>query len=223
MMLVSEIDLLKGAWLALVQCGVLVRDAVALYEAAAYSSAVALARLSHEELGKSSMLLDLWAQARKTGTLPESKAVAHMLWKHEEKQDRGMMTLPSDPETDALLETVTEGPVDQALTQHQREAWSRLVDISIRTPQDRHDQRVRNLFVDWDDQAGRWQTPSETSASEAYRCLCEALHDYRDAWTDRASKTSAHAFRTLVAVWPDHPTLPRPGRPTPPPGERGSP
>jgi hypothetical protein len=44
--------LLKGAWYPLEQCGRLLSDAVALYRQKSYSTAVALAMIGREELGK---------------------------------------------------------------------------------------------------------------------------------------------------------------------------
>ena len=45
--------LLEGSYYALIQCGRLLTSAVILYKASDYSTAVGLAALSHEELGRS--------------------------------------------------------------------------------------------------------------------------------------------------------------------------
>ena len=67
---VTSAVLLKGAWYALEQCGSLLRDAVLLYRAKAYPSAVALAMIGREELGKHRMLLEEWRKSQDTGKLP---------------------------------------------------------------------------------------------------------------------------------------------------------
>src|SRR2546422_11027789 len=48
--------LLRGAWYSLEQCGRLLSDAILLYREKSYSSAVALAMIGREELGKHRML-----------------------------------------------------------------------------------------------------------------------------------------------------------------------
>jgi AbiV family abortive infection protein len=214
-------NLLKGAWLARVQCGLLLRDAVALHEARGYASAVALALFAHEELGKSSMLLDFWTQARKTGGPPDSKAVICALKNHKEKQWHGMLTPPSDPDTDALIEMMMNLP--DRPTPEQDAAWTCLYENMKATPPDRHRQRMRSLFVDWDYTAGRWQTPSEVSASTAHRYLRDAIRDYHRAWTNRSPSEEEAACAALQVIWPDLPLLPDPGQPTPPTAERRRP
>jgi AbiV family abortive infection protein len=209
-------DLLKGAWLARVQCGVLLRDAVTLNEAGGYPSAVTLALFAHEELGKSSMLLDLWMQAEKTGAPSDSKAVICGLRDHEEKQWRGMLTPPSDPDTDALMEAVMNPP-DPPIPDWET-AWDRLYETVKATPLNRHRQRMRSLFVDWDRKAGRWQTPSDVSASIAHHYLSDAIHDYCNAWTDRSPEDYDRACKALATAWPNRPELPNPNHPTAPPG-----
>jgi hypothetical protein len=50
--MVSERVLLEGAWFALEQSGILLRDAVTLYERASPVTAVGLAMLAREEMAK---------------------------------------------------------------------------------------------------------------------------------------------------------------------------
>jgi len=56
--------LLKGTFLALEQCGLLLRDANILYQNGSYASTIVLAAFAHEELGRHRMLLDFWRRAR---------------------------------------------------------------------------------------------------------------------------------------------------------------
>src|SRR6516162_8496916 len=51
--------LLQGAVYALEQCGLLLRDANVLYRSGSYASAVVLAAFAREELGRSTIILDL--------------------------------------------------------------------------------------------------------------------------------------------------------------------
>ena len=51
--------LLEGAYYALEQCGLLLRDAVQLYNGSSYATAVVLAAFAREELGREKILLAL--------------------------------------------------------------------------------------------------------------------------------------------------------------------
>src|SRR6266566_893285 len=57
---VSERVLLEGMWFSLEQCGRLLRDAVNLFEGGSDPTAVGLAMLAREEMGKARILRDLW-------------------------------------------------------------------------------------------------------------------------------------------------------------------
>src|SRR5262245_7312944 len=58
---VDSAYLTKGAYLALEQGGLLLRDANCLYRSGAFASAVVLAAFAREELGRAGILLDLRA------------------------------------------------------------------------------------------------------------------------------------------------------------------
>src|SRR6266478_4621897 len=85
--------LLKGALYALEQCGILLRDAAGLYRAKAYPSAVALAMIGREELGKYRMLLQEWRDAESSGKLPAVEAIQAACADHIEKQKRAVLGL----------------------------------------------------------------------------------------------------------------------------------
>ena len=90
---VSADVLLRGAWYAIEQCGLLLRDAVALHRAKAYPSAVALALLGREELGRYKILLDFWKTAAKGAILPSVAEVRAACDDHEKKQRRAQLSL----------------------------------------------------------------------------------------------------------------------------------
>jgi AbiV family abortive infection protein len=83
--------LLKGAWYALEQCGILLRDASVLYNEKAYPSAVALAMIGREELGKYRMLLEEWRKAGSTKKLPTVEAIQDGCAEHIDKQKRAVL------------------------------------------------------------------------------------------------------------------------------------
>src|SRR5436190_17444444 len=90
--------LLRGAWYSLEQCGHLLSDAVTLYRGKSYSSAVALAMIGREELGKHRMLLEEWRKAEGTGQYPTVEAIRTACEDHVVKQGRALLSLTFMPE-----------------------------------------------------------------------------------------------------------------------------
>src|SRR6266567_6412614 len=85
--------LLRGAWYSLEQCGRLLSDAIVLYREKSYSSAVALAMIGREELGKYRMLLDEWRKSEATGKYPTVYATQTACADHVDKQRRSLLCL----------------------------------------------------------------------------------------------------------------------------------
>src|ERR1700676_5562857 len=92
--------LLKGYALALEQCGLLLSDAVRLYESGSYATAVVLTAFACEELGRSKILLGLWRRQR-SGSTVTLEDIRDACEDHVAKQRAGMlsMTLTADRET----------------------------------------------------------------------------------------------------------------------------
>src|SRR5437867_12539698 len=90
--MISEQLLLEGAWYSFEQCGILLRDAVALYERGSHSTAVGLALLAREEMGKARILLDLWRDVVNRGRKVSAAEVRRKLDDHEEKQRKGQIS-----------------------------------------------------------------------------------------------------------------------------------
>src|SRR5258706_15105105 len=83
-------DLLKGTFLALEQCGLLLRDANILYQNGSYASTIVLAAFAHEELGRHHMLLGLWRRAHNGKETFTADWIKEACKKHEIKQKAGM-------------------------------------------------------------------------------------------------------------------------------------
>jgi AbiV family abortive infection protein len=62
---VTDVMLAHGVWYAIEQCGLLLCDALKLYEQVQFPTAISLALLANEEFGKSRNLLDLWDDMEK--------------------------------------------------------------------------------------------------------------------------------------------------------------
>jgi AbiV family abortive infection protein len=92
--------LVRGVIHALEQCGLLLRDARALYNIGSYGTAVAVAAFAREELGRSDILLELWKKvsAGETVTIGE---IEQRCDNHLEKQRRAVrgMTMRTDRST----------------------------------------------------------------------------------------------------------------------------
>ncbi len=84
--------LLKGAWFSMEQSGLLLRDAVILYEAKSYASAAGLALLAREETGKYRILFDLWCKVAVEGEKLTEGDVRAACKNHVVKQDKAQIS-----------------------------------------------------------------------------------------------------------------------------------
>jgi len=73
-------------WFSLEQCGLLLRDAVNLYEGGSDATAVGLAMLAREEMGKARILRDLWRDLVNNDRQVDGDEVRKKLGDHENKQ-----------------------------------------------------------------------------------------------------------------------------------------
>jgi AbiV family abortive infection protein len=180
-MSVTSEYLVKGYALALEQCGLLLRDAVRLYEAGSYATAVALAAFAREELGRSEILLDLWGRRRggSTVTLDEIRNACD---NHVEKQRAGMLslTLMTDRAT-VLGKLLTARMTNTPQSQEWKDADAALKHIdhqkAKRTPDDRHSKRITALYVE-PKSSTEWNRPADISPEMARRFLQDAVNDY---------------------------------------------
>lgn len=208
--------LVKGVWHSLYQSGRLISHACILFEANAYSSAVALALFGHEEMGRCRILQDLCIRCPEGHALsPEQLREACA--DHVEKQRRGSgglvyrttsdtalgkllnARLGLDPSSDAARATRTEvEKIDQI--------------ASKRQPADRHSARMRNVYVDLDGSSMTRVTPS-TTEEEARSTLIDACNAYsirKDYLTTPGILEAfepAFAHRLREAKEPEFPTI----------------
>jgi AbiV family abortive infection protein len=151
-MSVTSDFLLKGYALALEQCGLLLRAAVLLYKSKSYSNAVVLAAFAREELGRSQILLDLWRQ-RLGGSPVTTDDIEKACEDHVAKQRAGMLSMTMTAERGTVLRNI----IDDRITNNPQSKKFKKADAALkqiddikakRTPDDRHSQRMRALYVE---------------------------------------------------------------------------
>jgi len=175
--------LLRGAWYSLEQCGRLLSDAIVLYREESYSSAVALAMIGREELGKHRMLLDEWRKSEGTGKCPTVDAIQTACEDHVDKQRRALLGLTFTTENASALDTairtqLKHKPQDTEYQQAEKVIQTALKSLAKRAPDDRHAARMRALYVDLQDSGSAWSRPSEVSRDDAKKLLSDAANDY---------------------------------------------
>jgi AbiV family abortive infection protein len=176
---VSPQTLLEGAAYALEQAGLLLRDAIKLYKAGAYPSAVVLATFGWEELGKWKMLCGLRRRVME-GESFTVKQVNNLCLDHEEKLSTAIAGIGlSDEESGGLvreLMNATPGSAEYAAVDEkiQRLFERRRAEL----PAERHKRRMAGLYVDALS-ATEWNRPTKTITNElAKKFLTEAINDY---------------------------------------------
>ena len=115
-------SLIRGAWYAVEQCGFLMGDAVLLYNKGRASTAIGLALLAREELGRSQILLEFWNDGNQEGRWPEVAELKDACADHAEKQRhaQGSITFQAGNETviGKLMEKITTSAGMEAQAAH---------------------------------------------------------------------------------------------------------
>jgi AbiV family abortive infection protein len=222
-MSVSDRVLFQGAWYSFEQCGVLLRDAVLLYENGSHATTVGLAMLARGEMGKGRMLLDLWRGVVNKGRKVSADEIRDQFKDHKAKQGKAQISQTSrwsgDTEVAKLNRASMMGNPDVAGREAARRELDRLdKKRRKRTPDDRHKARMRTLYVDLNESGTGWSTPVETP-DDARAHLEDAANDYGLLWVRLQGTEAARVKRddpNLAAAkdaWPERPTLPEPVRP----------
>jgi AbiV family abortive infection protein len=215
-------DLLKGACYSLEQCGRLLKSACVLYREKDYSTAVGIAMLAREELGKHRILRDEWKNAVHKGKSPSVAQIKSACEDHIKKQKRGQMsvTLMTEGQSalDAALRTrVRSKPGDPGFQAAEEVIQTAIEAKSKHAPTERHEKRLEGFFVDLEESGTDWKRPSKAiSQEDAYRLLNDTANDYAGQW-DRFSTPGVLEDSQLVEAlraWSDKPSLQRPTWPT---------
>jgi AbiV family abortive infection protein len=216
--------LLEGAWYSLEQCGLLLKSAVALYREKDYSTAVSVAMLAHEELGKHRILRDEWKKAVQPGQLPSVERVREICRDHIEKQKQGQGSVMLNAASTSGLGVAIRTMVEKAQTPTDPEFQK--ADKLIRTaveakekhaPAERHEKRLEGMFVDLEDSGTAWKRPSKAiSQEDANRLLTNAANNYSGPLHHFMDPTLLQDSELADALnaWTDKPALPLPTWPT---------
>ena len=217
---VTKDILLKGAWYAIEQCGLLLQHAVVLHDAKAYSTAVAVALFAREELGRYKILRDFWEKADREGKSPTVDEIKKACDAHEEKQRRGQLSVMYRADgpgklSDLLRARFENRPGSPAYVQAEKEI-KKLDETTIkRTPKNRHLSRMKALYVDLNDTGTSWNRPCALSARQSKDCLTHAATDYAIQQDNLRRGMVNPNLAAALKAWLERPKLPRPVWPDP--------
>ena len=208
---IAPAELAQGGWYALEQCGHLLDDAVLLFDLGRYSTAVCLAMLAREEYGKARKLFELAAAGQNVD------ADDVVMADHIEKQTAARVSVvlrSLDPNSGLGKLLWQASTLNRTEAMH---ALGRVIDAAVRrAPEERHDARMRSLYVDWEPTLRKWSRPEMMIADEAKYQLDHAINDYAvyvsnigEAMTDVLGPVVAE----LLNRWPERPRLPPSRRP----------
>jgi AbiV family abortive infection protein len=216
--------ILEGAALALEQCGLLLRDANVLYQHGSYASAVVLTAFAREELGRSSILLDFWRRSS-AGENFAINQLREACDDHVKKQQAGMLSLTLRADKDSGLGKILEARMKNP---PQNDEWKKATEELMRidkakkknAPSNRHEKRIKALYVESETE---WNRPAVTLESAAYEFLADAVNDYSGRYHQGyiTSPTSIELLKhndldlyNALDQWPDRPLLPLPDHPS---------
>ena len=214
--------ILQGATYALEQCGLLLRDAKDLYRNGGYGNTVVLTAFAREELGRSAILLDFWQKAS-AGEAFTVEQLEQACEDHIEKQRAGMLslTLRAD-QGSGVGKTLSARMTNHPQSAEWKEADTTLKQIDDikkrRTPSDRHDMRVKALYVEPTSET-EWNRPALTSAVTAYEFLADSVNDYSGRYHQGYTTPGGmlqhidHDLHMALEQWPERPVSPSPEHP----------
>jgi AbiV family abortive infection protein len=198
-------DFLHGAFYAAEQAGLLLHDAVHMWQRGRHSTAAALAVFAREEIGRYRVLLDARLETMKAEPYLTSEDVAKRCKNHVEKIRRAISGVfyEYDPNTDPELKGLSREKVDVIVR-------ARMTVKAKNLPGDTLDTRFEALYVDVDEN-GTWNRPSRISAKAASDLIYETMNDYArilDCLSCPQQSGECMELAAAFAAWPGRPTLP---------------
>jgi AbiV family abortive infection protein len=216
--MVTPAFLMQGAHYALEQCGLLLHDAIALFRTKSYATATVLAAFAREELGKARELRTMRREALSGATLTVRDVQRRCGANHVAKQDRGqtstVLRFGNDSELGKLHRVLHENHPQS--DEYQR-ADARVLEIVAeqrnRVPAQRHETRMRCLYVDPDETGTVWNRPKDQAKDEAQMFLMEAANDYSVQYDHYQRGNVIGEGKELydaLKQWTERPDLPAP-------------
>jgi AbiV family abortive infection protein len=213
---------MRGAIYGLEQCGLLLRDAVSLYHRGSNASSVVLAAFAREELGRANILLHLRAKAV-AGEIVTNKRISECCRDHVAKQRWATLSVATRTDTNSVVGKPLQ---TRARAHPHSDEWKtadkRIKEVDARrlksTPNRRHQQRERAIYVEPDASGTGWNRPHrDISPQTAYEFLTDAVNDYavKLQLVDPDLEVDKQLLEELEA-WHDRPDLPAPLHPDAP-------
>lgn len=215
--------ILEGAMYALEQCGHLLHAALTLYHSDSYPTAVAVAGLAREELGRYRILRDEWIEVSQRGKPVTLKEIQNACYDHLKKQQAGLgatvLRITSEDSTSQIYRTIFERPQDSPEYQQAQQQLATLRKAKRRRmPTERHDQRMRALYVDPNDAGTDWNRPCQIDKASALHSMTDLANDYSaeitnvEPWVLTWESSDLHPdllqFARAVKAWNQRPSLP---------------
>jgi AbiV family abortive infection protein len=197
-------DITEGAFYAMEQAGILINNAVALYNRNSWSSGLVLGVFAWEELGKAEMLLQRGIDADLAGPKTREQVLAGAN-RHETKlkAGRGPITV--------IAPVISWGDIPEPNTQERIELEKRLDEAQKRAlenaPSEGRAARMKALYVDLLPN-GTWSRPKDIKPSEAYELISAVSIEYEVRSTKFANPTHAVVRRAVKELRHRIPTLP---------------
>jgi AbiV family abortive infection protein len=214
---VSERFLLRGAWYALEQCGLLLQDSVAFYERRRHGTAVAIAMMAREELGRTRILIGLAAEVH-DGRVLDLKELESAVHDHVVRQTAGQLSIGFSTWPGSGLSQLIDRAFTDTPTPDSQAAWKelqRMIDrLARQAPEQRHGARLRALYVDPNDSGTDWNRPASFPQDEALRLLLSTANDYSVFRGLLDTRDDYERARAEFEAWAERPELPPPTWPT---------
>jgi AbiV family abortive infection protein len=179
---VNRQSIALGACYALVHATHLLEDAAALYSRKRASTALHLAVMAREELGRFNLLARRH-NAMHDGDSADSKEVADSLRSHLDKLNAGQSTVPVPLSADQMAQwtTAIQQNDEQMLTAISEQVRLRAKELKPNQVAEWHRRRLKAQYVDLDATTGVWSRPSEVTLSEAYSLIRTVLAEIANA------------------------------------------
>lgn len=210
----SAAALFQGSLYALQQCGLLLNDAICLFDDGRYVTSAGIAMLAREELGRHKILLELWREAN-NGVSPTVKQVRDRCKDHVTKQQAAQlsvtMTGSRDDQVGRLLWKKLEPKVGSPEFDADDDQLNVLTEHRKKTrPTARHTMRMKAFYVDLDSD-GSWILPSTSDSGTCANEVNDAVNDYANALQRLTPGLQIEqTFTTALAEWTDAPQIPPP-------------